>query len=140
MKNCFILLPVVLLISYSSLYSQDRKHTIDSELDECIELNSHTHGTVECIEKAIEKWDAELNKYYKLLMNELDEESAKALKSAELEWISYKDKEMQSIEGIFSKLDGTMYIPMKYYSKMDIIKTRALQLKDYYGLVKVKGR
>ncbi|MCU0373018.1 MAG: DUF1311 domain-containing protein, partial [Ignavibacteria bacterium] len=106
MKNYLLLLQVVLFLSFSSVFSQDIKHTIDAELDECIELNSHTHGTVECIEKAIEKWDAELNKYYKLLMKELDDESAKTLKSAELEWISYKDKEMQSIESIFSKLES----------------------------------
>jgi uncharacterized protein YecT (DUF1311 family) len=140
MKNYFILLPVFLSLSYSSVNSQDRKHTIDAELDECIELNSHTHGTVECIEKAIEKWDAELNKYYKLLMKELDAESAEMLRSAEKEWIAYKDSEMKNIESIFSRLDGTMYIPMKFFSKMDIIKTRALQLKDYYELLIVKDK
>jgi hypothetical protein len=32
-------------------------------------------------------------------------------------------------------MEGTMYIPMYVYAKMNIVKERALKLKDYYELL-----
>ncbi len=64
-------------------------------------------------------------------MAKLDEESAKELKSAELEWIAYKDKEIKFIHKMYSTKEGTMYIPMRADAIMSITKMRALKLEEY---------
>lgn len=133
-KGIFFFVVFALIVSVK-LYSQESNHPIDKYLDSCMERDYSTFGMVKCTEEAIQKWDDELNKYYKLLMKTLDDESAKILKESELQWIEFKNKEMKNIEKIYSKLEGTMYIPMKYYAKMEIIKTRALQLADFYELI-----
>ncbi|MFA5405065.1 MAG: lysozyme inhibitor LprI family protein [Ignavibacteria bacterium] len=136
MKKGFFIFVFVMLFVSVKLYSQDTQHPIDKYLDSCFKINDYTTmGMVNCTEEAIQMWDDELNKYYKLLMNILDDESVKTLKASELQWIEFKDKEMKNIEKIYSKMEGTMYIPMKYYAKMEVIKTRALQISDFYNLL-----
>ncbi|MBN1632667.1 MAG: DUF1311 domain-containing protein [Ignavibacteria bacterium] len=135
MRIIIFILCAVSVLSSSFIYSQEIKHPIDAYLDSCIDRNPSTFSMVNCIESAIQRWDDELNRFYKLLTGVLDEESAKILKSAEIEWIKYKEKEMANIEMIYSRLEGTMYIPMKYYAKLEVIRTRALQIADYYRLI-----
>jgi uncharacterized protein YecT (DUF1311 family) len=100
-----------------------------------MEINPSTAGIVRCTDEAIKMWDNELNKFYKLLIKTLDGESVNILKSAQLEWIVFRDKEFTNIENIFSRKEGTMYIPMQLFARLEIIKNRALQLQDYYELL-----
>ncbi|MCX6160817.1 MAG: DUF1311 domain-containing protein [Ignavibacteriae bacterium] len=131
MKNLILLFLFAAIFSPLKLYSQENDHPIDKQLSACYEKNPSTAGMVNCINEAFEKWDALLNKCYKLLIAKLDEESAKALKSAESEWIAYKEKEINFIDKMYSTKEGTMYIPMRAYSIMNITKTRALELEGY---------
>lgn len=140
MGKIIIVFTAVFVFVSSSSFTQEIKHPIDSYLDSCMEVDPSTFGMVNCIESAIQKWDDELNKYYKLLVGALDEESVKILKSSETEWIEFKKKEMANIEMIYSKLEGTMYIPMKYFAKLEIIRTRAMQISEYYRLVTEEGK
>jgi uncharacterized protein YecT (DUF1311 family) len=135
MKKILLLLTCFVLIVSSKVFSQENTHPIDVYLDSCMEKNPSTMGMTKCTGDAAKMWDDELNKYYKILMNILDDESAKTLKSSEVQWIEFKDKEYKNLDMMYSKLDGTMYIPMHAYAKLEIIKTRALQLKDYYELL-----
>jgi uncharacterized protein YecT (DUF1311 family) len=136
MKKGILFFVITLFFVSTKLFSQESQHPIDKYLDSCFQKNDYTTvGMMNCTEEAIKMWDDELNKYYKLLMKILDEESAKTLKISELQWIEFKEKEYKNIESIYSKLDGTMYVPMQYYAKMEIIKTRAKQLGDFYGLL-----
>lgn len=135
MKKSILFFIVVLFFVSAKLFSQESNHPIDKYLESCMEKDNSTAGMVKCTEEATKMWDDELNKYYKLLMKTLDDESAKTLKASELIWIEFKDKEFENIEKIYSKLEGTMYIPMLYYAKLEVIKTRALQLNDFYDLL-----
>ena len=111
------------------------KHKIDKELETCMDKNPSTAGMVECIEKAIKQWDEELNKNYKLLSGVLDREGQANLKKAQLEWIKFRDAEIKMIGSVYSKKEGTMYVPMSCDSVMEITKKRALELKAYYELI-----
>jgi uncharacterized protein YecT (DUF1311 family) len=133
-KNIFIVLIFCILIS-SKLHSQEDKHPIDLFLDSCMDKDPSTAGMVNCTDEAIKMWDNELNKYYRLLVSTLDGESVNSLKSAQLEWIAFRDKEFINIENIYSKMEGTMYIPMQLFARLEIIKARTLQLQDYYELL-----
>ncbi|MBI5404354.1 MAG: DUF1311 domain-containing protein [Ignavibacteriae bacterium] len=135
MKNYFLVgLLFVLLISAKS-FSQENKNPIDIYLDTCMEKNPSTMGILKCTDEAFQMWDNELNKYYKLLLGILNDDGAKALKESELRWIEFRDKEFANLEQIYSNFDGTMYIPIQALSRLEIVRTRANQLKDYYQLL-----
>jgi uncharacterized protein YecT (DUF1311 family) len=80
-------------------------------------------------------WDKELNKNFQALMRKLKPEGKQALKAAQLEWLKCRDAEFKLIDSIYSTLDGTMYIPMHYGQRMDIVKQRALALDVYLELL-----
>jgi uncharacterized protein YecT (DUF1311 family) len=128
-----ILLPVFLLFPLS-IFAQNES-PIDSELTACMDKDPSTHGVLHCIDNAYKKWDDELNNYYQKLMDLLDDNAKDKLKEAERKWIEYRDLEFKNIEGIYSKKEGTMYLPMLAIDKMNVIKRRALQLRDYYQLI-----
>jgi uncharacterized protein YecT (DUF1311 family) len=128
-----ILLPAFLLVNLN-VFAQN-ENPIDSELTACMDKDPSTHGVLKCIDNAYKKWDDELNNYYQKLMDLLDGDAKERLKEAERKWIEYRDLEYKNIESIYSKKEGTMYLPMLALDKMNVIKRRALQLMDYYQLV-----
>lgn len=122
------LLPVALLIP---CVCTAQEHKIDKTLSACADKNPSTAGTVECIDKAYKAWDAELNLNYNNLMRRLDAPSKQSLKSAQQEWIKYRDSEFKLIESVFATMEGTMYVPMQANMRMEVVKKRALELADY---------
>ena len=116
------------------IFAQDN-NPIDKELSDCMDKNPSTQGMLKCIDNAYSKWDDELNNYYKKLTGVLDDEGKASLKDAQRKWIEFRDLEFKNIEYIYSKKDGTMYLPMQAIDRMEIIKKRALELKDYYELL-----
>jgi uncharacterized protein YecT (DUF1311 family) len=128
-----ILFFIIVLIPVS-LYSQDN-NPIDNELSECMDKDPSTMGVLECIDIAYQKWDDELNTYYKKLLEILDEEGKTFLKDAQRKWIEFRDLEFKNIQSIYSFKEGTMYLPMQAFDKMDIVKNRARELKDYFELL-----
>jgi uncharacterized protein YecT (DUF1311 family) len=137
MKKIIMLLMFILLLSPHSALAQE-KHPIDKFEEEEIAKDSTTSGMNIATAKAMEKWDTEMNKYYKLLMSILDKDSKAILKSAQIEWIKFRDLEFRNIANIFGKIQGTMYTTMHVASKNEIVKRRALDLKEYYELLKDK--
>ena len=123
----FILIPI-------RVSAQDN-NPIDKELSECMDKDPSTHGVLQCIDKAYQKWEDELNSCYKKLTDMLDDEGKSSLKEAQRKWIEFRDLEFKNIENIYSFKEGTMYLPMQALDKMDILKHRALELKDFYELL-----
>jgi len=128
-KQLVVVLMMV-VIPVLPLFAQD-KHPIDKAEDVCISKNSTTAGMVNCSNEARKKWDAEMNKYYKLLMGVLDKKGQDKLRESQLAWLKFRDAEFESIENMYHQM-ATMYIPIRSGDRMDIVKQRALQLKSYY--------
>ena len=57
-------------------------------------------------------------------------------KAAQQEWIKYRDVEFKLTDSVYDRLQGTMYIPMRADHRMQIVKQRAIELKDYLDLLK----
>lgn len=101
---------------------------IDIEYKQCLEDNITTAGMRNCANVAMQKWDSELNKYYKLLMENLSTERQTLLRDAQREWIKYRDKEFTFIKGYyFGEKEGTMWYPVADGEKMKLLKNRALR-------------
>jgi uncharacterized protein YecT (DUF1311 family) len=135
-----LLIPAM-IISFAALcHGQEKpQHRIDKALDVCIDKDGSTAGMVECIGKAYTQWDAELNKVYNELMQQLDATGKASLKAAQLQWLKFRDAEFKLIDTVYSNLEGTMYVPMHADSRMQIVKNRALELQSYLSILK-EGR
>lgn len=133
--NRFLLIIVGLLFCIDS-FSQVND-SIELKFKKCLDDSLSTAGMCNCTIQAMDSWDKELNKNYNLLMKSLSQPNKEFLKSAQKEWILYRDKEFELINRIYyTELQGTMYYPMAWNSKLEIVKKRALELKDYFELIK----
>jgi len=136
MRKLLLALISILLLASLSTAQEQPQHPIDKALDACIDKNGSTAGMVECTDKAYAAWDKELNKNYGELMRVLNPKQKEALRQAQLEWIKYRDLEFKSIDSVYDTLEGTMYIPMRISAHLEVIKKRALELKDRFDLIK----
>ncbi|WP_040496767.1 lysozyme inhibitor LprI family protein [Fulvivirga imtechensis] len=133
-----ILLAVV-FSSFTSVIFAQIKHPIDKELDLCLEEATPTAAAIECMTKASEAWDKELNKYYQLYLAALNEENKETLKEAQRQWIVYRDKEFSLIDAhYYNQLEGTMWRPIAAGTRMRIVKSRALELQNYYEELEIE--
>ncbi|MDP2576038.1 lysozyme inhibitor LprI family protein [Vibrio penaeicida] len=125
----------VLLISTlffsCGVVAQD-EHSIDVELNECLNNTSTTAGIGNCGSKANEQWDAELNYYYKSLRNELGTEEQIALRDSQRAWIKYRDLEIKNIQLMYGSKRGSMWGLVALSDITNLTKTRAKALKSYY--------
>ena len=127
------LLSIVIFLcafSASTIAQEPTQHPIDKALDACIDKNGSTAGMVECTDKAYAAWDKELNKNYGELMRALNPKQKEALRLSQLEWIKHRDLEFKFLDSMFDTFQGTMYIPMRVGARLNIIKHRAVELKQ----------
>jgi uncharacterized protein YecT (DUF1311 family) len=124
----YSLLLLTLFIPMIVSAQDQRSHPIDKALELCIEKDPSTAGMVGCTDVAYKKWDQELNKNYQSLMSKLKPSGKQLLKQSQLSWITFRDNEFRLIDSLYDDLQGTMYIPMRYDEKMELVKRRALTL------------
>ena len=125
-----------LLVIPASVWAQEQTaHPLDKQLEVCVEKDPSTAGMVSCIDVALKKWDQQLNKNYQTLMGKLNPAGKQTLKTAQLDWIKYRDAEFKVLDTIYATLQGTMYIPMHLDQKMQIVRHRALALAGYLDLI-----
>ena len=135
MTKLILALFSVSLLATVSFGQEPTQHPIDKALEACIDKNGSTADMVECTDKAYAAWDKELNKNYFELMRALKPAQKEPFRLAQLEWIKYRDLDFKSIDSIYDTMQGTMYIPMRVSARLEVVKKRALELKDYRDLV-----
>jgi uncharacterized protein YecT (DUF1311 family) len=136
MRKAIHLIVILFSMSTISFAQETAKHPIDKALDACLDKDSSTAGMANCIGEAYAKWDKELNRLYTELMKRLGADGKAALKEAQIQWLKFRDAEFKLLNGIYDKLEGTMYIPMRIDSRLQIVKSRALDLKSHLDLLK----
>lgn len=122
----------VLIAPASAAEIEKEKHEIDIFVDKAMDKDPSTAGMIKAMDEGEKLWDAELNKYYKLLSENMDKESKAALKKAQLAWIAFRDAEFALIADVYSKQEGTMYRVIAASLRMEVVKKRALDLKNLY--------
>ena len=130
---CFVLIATV------TIYAQDteEKHKIDIELENCLndEFNHTTVAMMYCIDDALNAWDEELNRVYKELMTFLSTDQKNVLRSAQKEWIKFRDIEYNNINSIYD-FEGTMWGQVRLMKMLNIVKDRTMTLSDYLNAYK----
>ena len=60
---------------------------------------------------------------------------SKSLRDSQRAWVAWRDLEIKSLGKFYSKMDGTMYVPMAVYARMNLTRQRALALERLASLV-----
>jgi uncharacterized protein YecT (DUF1311 family) len=107
---------------------------IDISLKGCLDSaeNQTTVGMMDCGGRARESWDREMNKYYKLLMQQLNENEKAKLRAAQKKWLEYRDAEFENAGAIYYGMEGTMWRIVAVNTQMNLVRQRALDLQSYY--------
>jgi len=113
----------------------DSEHPIDAALSECWKDTGVTAELVDCLKEAYAKWEAEMDKYYVLLIGVLDKDSKKRLERSQKAWIKFRDSSFEFIPLYFQDI-GSYQRPTIWCDKVRIIRVRALDLKRYYLVIK----
>ena len=130
-KNTITLLLSIFIVNVSFSQVEQNVNRLDEVYKDCCNKNHGEYGAANCAIDLSKKWDEEMNKYYKGLMNILDAKAQKDLKQAQNQWTTYRDLESKFSSSLHD-MQGTIYIRLAAYRRMRIIRTRALELKSYY--------
>ena len=112
------------------------KTSIDKTEEDCISQNSSTAGMNECILKAENAWEREIEKYMALIKNITSKEDFKKIQLSQEKWELYKDSQMEVYNMIFPQ--GSMFQNISACSKKNLVKQRALALKSIYEILMAK--
>ena len=125
-KSIFILfLLTINILSFA-------QNKIDADLEKCLSKDNSTAGQRSCINSARNSWDKELNKSYLSLSQKLTKNGKKELVEAQRSWMKFRDSEFKLIDKYyFDVKKGTIFYVIAENKKLEIVKERALQLKDY---------
>lgn len=96
--------------------------------------NYSTQGMIEAAYNAEIEYDKLLNKYYKILLNKLNESDRESLKKAQQSWIKFRDSE-RDLVAILSNDEytggGTMHRVAEADYRTEITKKRVADLFNY---------
>lgn len=102
-----------------------------SKEDEAIHATAGTTKEMKiAASKSYELWDAELNKIYGVLKQNLSKNEMEALKQKQRQWINYRDS--QAEEAFNSVGRGTMGPLLEMETKASLTKDRCYELVDLY--------
>ncbi len=125
---------LILFLSLNRVFGQtDKEHPIDVELETCLSYseNQTTIGMTQCVVRAIEKWDKELNTKYQLLLNLLTDEQKVKLRNAQRQWLAFRDKEIEFSNQLYTDMQGTMWGIVAAQTKLELTRQRTLELTKY---------
>lgn len=131
MKIIITSLLAIFVFNFSFSQIEQNEHRLDKEYKACCNKKHGDYGALYCAIELGKEWDLEMNKYYLGLMNILDSIAQKDLLSAQRQWMKYRDLEYKFSNSLHD-MEGTMYLRMRAYRNMRIVRMRALELKSYY--------
>jgi len=110
-----------------SLYGVGVNVFIDRSTDACIQAGNHTTLAMRmCTDYSYYIWDAVLNRTYKALGGNNNEE----LKKAQLKWIMYRDQQQKVILNEYSEKEGTIWPYILLTQRVKIIKNQTELLQS----------
>lgn len=137
----FVLSALLLALAiFVPAQAQEKPHLIDLTTESCLDSNHSTAGMMKCFTRAEKDWDAELNRVYKALQQQLKPAGQDALKQAQRAWIKQRDQEFALINAIYAQMEGTMWLPVMADKRADVVKARTLALQDYLDLLQQGAR
>ena len=113
----------------------EKLYPIDKAERDCIAKVYSTYDMSQCSYKAMDMWFKEIDKYLGLLKTVTSEEDYSNILKAQEDWKKYQESEFVALSIIMNK-QGTMYQNVAVGNKTNVVKERALELKDLYDTLK----
>ena len=113
---------------------EENLHPIDKAERDCIEKQDSTQAMNECTYKARDAWYKEIDKYINLLKNVTSKEDYNNILEAQNQWKKYQEAEFEAVS-IISEKQGTMFQNTAAGLKTDLVKKRALDIKELYDIL-----
>lgn len=109
------------------------QHPIDSWYEEKMaeETVSSTASMREITYQAQVKWEAEMNKVYKRLIQKLTKPQQNILRKAQQQWLKFRSAESEAILEIISTQQGTIHQLSGTNRGMQLVRHRTLELISY---------
>jgi uncharacterized protein YecT (DUF1311 family) len=131
----FFLPALILMVAFSFAYSQEKKDPIEVRLDGAMRDNPSTTGMLDAIAVAKREWDSRMNEDYAKLKKRMPADEWVAFVQAQKSWLAYRDVQIESLNTTYSKMEGTMWLPVRAHAEMDLTKQRAQFLKETLDLL-----
>ncbi len=147
MRPCQTLRALVLIVfsGVAGLSGPDRPalaagtSPIDTALETCLEQNQTTAGMAQCLDQAFTAWDGELNAAYKAVMAGLPPEAKTALRTAQRDWVAFKDAQIASFRSMLAPQDGTIWPLVASRYAIDLVRKRAVELRCFAIMSDMEG-
>lgn len=109
----------------------ENPHPLDRQLEQATDGLGPSTATAAVYAEYAAKWDAELNRVYRLLLAELSPNEQTQLREAQRAWLKSRDADGRVIDALYSP-DGrsvpTMIVSAHAYARMNLTRERALCL------------
>lgn len=109
----------------------EKLYPIDKAERDCIAKVYSTYDISQCSYKAMDMWFKEIDKYLGLLKTITTEEDYTNILKAHENWKKYQESEFVALS-IIMKKQGTMFQNVAVGNKTNVVKERALELKELY--------
>ena len=130
-----IVLLILMAVVFSGCTTQTTSsNPIDRAEEECIAKASSTYEMNRCSVIAQKKWEKEIQNSLDTLKKNLTEDDYAVIEKSQQAWNEYKIAEYELIDKIISYKQGTMYSNVREGLRTDILKQRALKLKEYINI------
>jgi uncharacterized protein YecT (DUF1311 family) len=105
---------------------------IDELAEHCVERNGTTAGMVVCFRGEAKAWDSEMNRVYRSLMeSDFSDETKLAVRTAQREWIKFRDASMAAIRAVRDESSGTIRAIEAGSAAVALTRGQALMLRGY---------
>jgi uncharacterized protein YecT (DUF1311 family) len=109
-------------------------HPIDNRMNNKLNKDYSTGGSIQTFEVTTEAWEEELNKNLQTLIENArgDTEKIKVIQAAHDAWLAFRDDEVTFNIYFWNSFSGSMYAPFSPYYQMAFVRQRALDLLCYF--------
>lgn len=109
---------------------------IDKAERDCISKTADTYEMNKCSQIAQQSWEKDIRKNLAELKKFLNQEDYKKLQLSQTSWENYRNKDYSFIDSVISYKQGTMYQNFREGWRTEILKQRALILREYLNTLK----
>ncbi len=109
-------------------------HPIDARLAAAIEADGSTAGMVAATRRAQGEWEREIRRLLRELALNLPADSWRSVQASQQAWAAYRDRETETLERIYSPMEGSMYRVLAAGDSLEMHRSRARQLATYLAL------
>ena len=124
------------LIADSQESTSEDLDPIDKVERECISKTASTYEMNRCSQIAQQSWEKDIQNSLVELKKFLSSEDYKKLQLSQSSWENYKNKDYALINSVISYKQGTMYLNFREGWRTEIVKQRALILREYLNTFK----